>query len=73
MSRKYIPLFPLIHEQVKLPVLKRKAPELALELELPVMEYDITRLYEKKNSDEEKSGEAVIGWDRNDLDCFIID
>jgi len=71
MPIKYIPIFPLIPEQEKPPIEKRKAPELVLEL--PIIEYDITKLDEKKISGEKKSGEIVIGWDHDDLDCFIID
>ena len=70
MPKKYIPIIPLIPEQVKAPVKKRKAPELVLEL--PVAEYNTSKLNEKKNSDEKKSGEVVINWDDDDLDCFII-
>ena len=70
MPKKYIPILPLIPEQVKTPVRKRKAPELVLEL--PVVEYDMPKLNEKKISGEKKSGEVIIGWDHDDLDCFII-
>ena len=71
MPIKYIPIFPLIPEQVKKPIEKRKAPELVLEL--PIAEYDIPKLDEKKISDEKKWGETIIGWDQDDLDFFIID
>ena len=59
MPKKYIPILPLIPEQVKTPVRKRKAPELVLEL--PVVEYDMPKLNEKKISGEKKSGEVIIG------------
>ena len=71
MPKKHIPIVPLIPEQVKTPVKKRKAPELVLEL--PAIGYVPTELNKKKNSDEKNSGEVVINWDDDDLDCFIID
>lgn len=71
MPKKHIPIVPLIPEQVKTPVKKRKAPELVLEL--PAVGYVPTELNKKKNSDEKNSGEVVINWDDDDLDCFIID
>ena len=71
MPKKHIPIVPLIPEQVKTPVKKRKAPELVLEL--PAVGYIPTELNKKKNSDEKNSGEVVINWDDDDLDCFIID
>ena len=71
MPKKHIPIVPLIPEQVKTPVKKRKAPELVLEL--PAIGYVPTELHKKKNSDEKNSGEVVINWDDDDLDCFIID
>ena len=71
MPKKHIPIVPLIPEQVKTPVKKRKAPELVLEL--PAIGYVPTELNKKKNSDEKNSGEVVISWDDDDLDCFIID
>ena len=71
MPKKHIPIVPLIPEQVKTPVKKRKAPELVLEL--PAVGYIPTELNKKKNSDEKNSGEVVINWDEDDLDCFIID
>ena len=70
MPKKHIPIIPLIPEQVKAPVKKRKAPELVLEL--PAVGYTPSELNKKKNSDEKNSGEVIISWDNDDLDCFII-
>ncbi len=71
MPKKYIPLFPLIPEQVRVPLIKERTPELVLELPIPEY-YDIPKLEEKKNSDEKKS-EVVIDMYDDDIDCFIIE